>query len=187
MTPDLGLVGHLHRDDANAVFAPQLEQVGEALGAPPLEVVGTGAGLVGARAGRDDAVLGQGREHGIHILARVYGAQPREEMEGLLADADAVVLEAHRLEAAPVASDGAELLGDSHGLFHALELLEGLDGDHAGGAEQVDLGERAGSPLDLVQLGRHAGVALGELHHTPHLGGVGLDVCLHDDDHGEPQ
>ena len=91
----------------------------------------------------------------------------------------------NRLQAAAVASDGAELLGDPHRLLHALELLEALDRDHAGRAQQVDLGERAGSPLDLVQLRSHTGVALGELHHAPHLGGVGLNVRLHDDDHGK--
>ena len=74
-------------------------------------------------------------------------------MEGVLADADAVVLEAHRLEPAAVTPDGAEALGDADHLLDAGELLEGRRGDHAGRAEQVDLGERAGRALDLVDLG----------------------------------
>ena len=54
---DVRLVRHLHRDDADAVLAGELEHEGQAVGPVALEVVGAGARLVGARARGDDAVL----------------------------------------------------------------------------------------------------------------------------------
>jgi hypothetical protein len=62
-------------------------------------------------------------------------------MERVLADADAVVLEADRLEPPAVAADRAEALGDADHLLDAGELFERRRRDHAGRAEQVDLGE----------------------------------------------
>ena len=121
---DVRLARHLHGDDADAVLAGELEELRQAGGAVALEIVRAGARLVGAGARGDDAVLGERAEGRLDVLAGVDGAQPGEDVQRVLREADAVVLEAERLELAAVAADGAVLLGDAHDLLDRFELLE---------------------------------------------------------------
>src|SRR4029079_9157616 len=90
-------------------------------------------------------------------VAGVDRAQAGEHVQRVLREGDAVVLEAERLELAAVTADGAELLGDAYDLLDGLELLERRRRHGVRGAEEIDLGERAGGALPHVQTGRPHG------------------------------
>jgi hypothetical protein len=73
----------------------------------PWKSYGAGARLVRAGARGHDAVALQRREGEVDVLARVDGAQAGEDVQRVLRDAHAVVLEADRLLLGVVAADGA--------------------------------------------------------------------------------
>ncbi len=181
---DLRLGGDLHRDHADAVLPRELEHERQACRAVALEVVGARARLVGARAGGRDACAAQRPEGVLEVLARVHRADAGEEVEAVLAEVDAVVLEAERLGLAFVAADRAVALADPDHLLDRRELLERLGRDARGGAEQVDLGQGPGRAANDVQLRVDVREALRHADDLAGLLGFGAELGLHHDDHG---
>src|SRR5204863_8846578 len=107
------------------------------------------------------AELRQGTECLPDVLRRVDRAQPREDVERVLGEVNAVVLESDGLEAAVVAADGAKRLGHAHDLLHRLELLEWRRRHDTRGPKQIDLGHRSAPAIDAMDLLRDSGIALG--------------------------
>jgi hypothetical protein len=86
-------VRYLHGNDLDPVLSGELEHVGQALGSESLECVRVGARLVCAHAGADLAVVAQGLHHFVDRLRRIDCAQAGEDVEAVLPELDAVVLE----------------------------------------------------------------------------------------------
>ena len=127
-------------------------------------------------------MAGQGGEHRVDVFALVHGAKARKQVEIVLADLDSVVFEAHGCEIPAMTADGAELLGNPHHLLDAGELLERVRGNRSRGAQQVELRQHPGGPLDLVDLGADARKTLGQLDDALDFVRIRVRVGLHDDD-----
>ena len=108
------VVGDLHRDHADVVLAGQLEDVGQALPAVALERVRARARLVGAHARAGLAGLLERGEGLLHVFARVHGVEARHDVEGVLVEHDALVLEADGFLVAGAAAEDPEFVGLGH-------------------------------------------------------------------------
>src|SRR5205085_7891975 len=82
-----------------------------------LEGVGAGARLVRAHARAHLACLVQRLERLLRVLARIDGVEPRDYVEAVLVERDALVLEADRLAVLPGAPQYPEFLVRAHSRF----------------------------------------------------------------------
>ncbi len=179
---DVAGVGDFHGDDADAVAAGEIEEPGEAGLAEALEIVGAGARFVDAHARGHLALIAEGGEHELDVLAGVDGAEAGEEVDALVVELDAVVREAGRLGGGVGAADEAVFDRDADDLAHPREGFEWIGRHRARRAEEVNLDHRGRGAAKLVAAGAEAGEALGDAHHgfSDRLRRVGLEG----DDHG---
>src|ERR1043165_3603942 len=101
---------NLHRDDTDAVLARQLKDERKPLMPVSLERVRTRARFVSSHARADLIVLLQGAHHRADILQSVNCAQSGEDIERVLAEAYALIVEVRGAVVAFVPSDDAILL-----------------------------------------------------------------------------
>ena len=115
-----------------------------------LERIGVGPGLVGAHARAHLAVVSQGTQHGLDVLACIHRAQAGEDLQAVLPETHAVVLEVARPRVALVPAEDPILLRDPHHAFHDLEALDLLAVQGRGVADEIDLGQGLlGADLDV--------------------------------------
>ena len=138
----VALVRHLHRDDADAVFSREREDVRQAAPAVPLKRVGARARLVGAHPRRREGEALEGAEHGLDVVVRVDGAETRENVQVVLRELHAVVREAARAPVVLVAPEDTVFLGDAHDALDAGQDADVLDREAMRVADEVDLGHR---------------------------------------------
>ena len=121
---DVRLVRHLHGDDRMPYLPASSNTYGRQAAPWPWKSYGLVRGLYAPARVVTMPCSASARKVASTFSRVVDGAQAREDVQRVLREGDAVVLEAERLELAVVAADGAELLGDAHDLLDALELLE---------------------------------------------------------------
>src|SRR5437660_6522541 len=90
---DVRLVRHLHRDDLDAVFAGQLENIRQALRAETLERIRRCPRLVCAHPRADLSVERERLHHRLHRFRGIDSAQPGAHMQAVLSEMHAVVIE----------------------------------------------------------------------------------------------
>ena len=107
----------------------------------------------------------------------------REDVEAVLAEVEAVELEAERLGLVLVPPDRAVAGAHPNHLLDRGELLEGRLRHGSRGPEQVHLSHCACGTLNRPDRGADIGIASGQLHDLGHRRRVRQYVVFHDDDH----
>ncbi len=180
---DMVLVRDLHRDDADAVLPGQLEHVRKAFLPEPLEVVRARPRLVGAHPRRHEASPLAGLHHLLHVLLRVDGAQPGEDVASTLVERNTVVCEPDRIHLPFVPSDDPVFLRDADDPLDARHFLEDLLGHAGGPADQVDFDEGPRLAADLVDPGLDAGILFRLPENLLDFGSVRIDIRSENDNH----
>jgi hypothetical protein len=125
---DVGLMGHFHRDDLDAVFARELEDIGQAFRAEALERVGRGARLVCAHARANLTMRRERFHHRLDRLRGIDGAESGKHVKRVLSEVHAVVIERRwTIVALFMAAQHAIRFGDAHDLRDAWQHLHLLD------------------------------------------------------------
>ena len=143
-------VRDLHRDHLDAVLAGELEHVRQTVLAVPLKRIRARPRLVGTHSRTDLSVFLQGFHHRLDTLSRVNSAEPREDIQIVLAERHAVVGEVVRAAVAFVPSEDAINFGHTNDVIDTRKSADLLDRKRRGIADQVQFGQQLLGTLKIV-------------------------------------
>src|SRR4051812_40015263 len=125
---DVGFMGNLHGDDADAVLSGQFKYERQTVFSVPLERIRTGARLVSAHARALLALFLQCTHHDVDMLRRIHCTQPGEHMQGVLTETQALIIEVRLPVIALVTPEHAEFFRDAYDPFNAWQAFHLVDG-----------------------------------------------------------
>ncbi len=135
---EMRFMGDFHRHHFDAVFARQLEHIGQTILAVPLKRVRAGARLVSAHAGTHLAVITQGAQHDLNMLFIVHRTQPGKHVQGVLPETHAVIFKMGGTLIVTMTPEYAVLLGNTHHTFYTGQALHIRDVQRLGITDQID-------------------------------------------------
>jgi len=103
-------------------------------------------------------------EHRLGIFRGVDRAQAGEDVEVFLAEPDATIGEAERLDLPLVPADRPVALADPNDLLDGRELFERLHWQRRRRSQEIDLRQHAGGALDLAGHRLHVGIPLPQMN-----------------------
>ena len=140
---DVRFVRNLHGDDFDSVLSGEFEHVWQAFGPESLECIRVGARFVGAHASANLAVIPERLHHRVDRLRRIDRAETGENVEAVLSELDAVVLERRwSIIALLVPAEHAIGLRNANRLLDARQDLHLLQRQRGSVADEIDLGQR---------------------------------------------